>query len=152
MFIQTQVPYIPTFLSFREYPPLSLAYNALSYTPDLCFVDAHGKAHPRMLGAASHFGILRDTPTIGVAKSYLCGTIQSNPKSFDTIILNGEVVGARFVSKPGCKPIYISTGHRVSLSTAVELTRKCIIKYRLPEPIRFAHKIATESRQTLKQK
>jgi deoxyribonuclease V len=104
-----------------------------------------------MLGAASHFGILRDTPTIGVAKSHLCGTLHSNPKSFDTIILNNEVVGARYLSKPGCKPIYISTGHRISLTKAVELTKTCITTYRLPEPIRLAHNIATESRQKLKQ-
>ncbi len=105
-----------------------------------------------MLGAASHFGILRDTPTIGVAKSHLCGTIKSNPKSYDTIILNDEVVGARYVSKPRCNPIYISTGHRVSLKEAVKLTKKCITKYRLPEPIRLAHNIATKERQKLKQK
>ena len=147
---QTTVPYIPTFLSFREYTPLSLAYEALSYTPDLCFVDAHGRAHPRRLGAASHFGVLKKIPTIGVAKRMLCGEIESNLKSFDKIVLNNEVVGARISTKPGCNPIYVSVGHRISLKTAVDMTLKCITKYRLPEPTRRAHQLATNARIELK--
>jgi deoxyribonuclease V len=146
------IPYIPTFLSFREYPPLSMAYNALSKRPDLCFVDAHGRAHPRKLGAASHFGVLRNVPTIGVAKSLLCGIIQQESKPFETIVLDNDVIGARIVSRPGCNPIYISVGHRISLATAVELTQNCITKYRLPEPTRLAHRIATEARLKLKNK
>ena len=152
VYLQSSMPYIPTFLSFREYPPLSLALNALSETPDLCFIDAHGKAHPRKLGAASHFGVLRDIPTIGVAKSLLCGKIQPESKPFETIILNEEIVGARINSKPGCNPIYISVGHRISLRTAVEITKKCLTRYRLPEPTRLAHRIATKTRLKLKNK
>ncbi len=146
------VPYIPTFLSFREFPPLSLAYNALSKSPDLCFVDAHGRAHPRKLGAASHFGVLNDVPTIGVAKSLLCGNIQHDSKPFETLILDDEVIGARLVSRPECNPIYISVGHRISLATAVKMTQKCVTRYRLPEPTRLAHRMATEARLKLKNK
>ncbi len=150
VYVKSEIPYIPTFLSFREYPPLSLAYNSLLEKPDLCFVDAHGRAHPRKLGAASHFGILRNTPTIGVAKSLLCGKIQSDSKPFETLILDDEIIGARITSKPGCNPIYISVGHRISLKTAVEMTHKCLTRYRLPEPTRLAHNIATETRLKLK--
>jgi deoxyribonuclease V len=150
VYTQSTIPYIPTFLSFREYPPLSLAYTALSQKPDLCFVDAHGRAHPRKLGAASHFGVLRDVPTIGVAKSLLCGTINSDSKPFETLILDDEIIGARIVSKPECNPIYISIGHRISLETAVEMTQKCITRYRIPEPTRLAHQIATKERLKLK--
>lgn len=147
---QITVPYIPTFLSFREYTPLSLAYEALSYTPDLCFIDAHGRAHPRRMGAASHFGVLKKIPTIGVAKRMLCGEIKTNRKAFDEIVLNNEVVGARISTKSGCNPIYISVGHRISLNTAVDMTLKCITKYRLPETTRRAHKLATNARIALK--
>jgi deoxyribonuclease V len=150
VYTKSTVPYIPTFLSFREYPPLSLAYTALSQKPDLCFVDAHGRAHPRKLGAASHFGVLRDVPTIGVAKSLLCGTINSDSKPFETLILDDEIIGARIVSKPECNPIYISIGHRISLETAVEMTQKCITRYRIPEPTRLAHQMATKERLKLK--
>ena len=74
---QVPIPYIPTLLSFREFPPMSLAFKALENQPDLCFVDAHGRAHPYKLGAASHFGVLHNIPTIGVAKKILCGIVQT---------------------------------------------------------------------------
>ncbi len=147
---KSTVPYIPTFLSFREYAPLSLAYTSLKKIPDLCFVDAHGRAHPQKLGAASHFGVLRDVPTIGVAKKLLCGMIQSSTGSYSNITLNGEIIGASIVSKAGCKPIFVSIGHRISLDSAVKLTQKSLTRYRLPEPIRLAHRLANETRRKLK--
>ncbi|MFW9830226.1 MAG: deoxyribonuclease V [Candidatus Thorarchaeota archaeon] len=152
VYCQSPIPYIPTYLSFREYPPLSLAFSALQKKPDLVFVDAHGRAHPRMLGAASHFGVLKNIPTIGVAKRLLCGEIHSCPESFDNIIFKDQIVGARVTSKAGCNPIYVSIGHRISLKTAVDITLNCVTTYRLPEPTRWAHRYATEARQMLKKK
>ena len=61
--IATTMPYIPGFLSFREYPALLAAWEQLSQKPDLLFVDGHGISHPRRLGVASHFGLLVDVPT-----------------------------------------------------------------------------------------
>ena len=66
--IATVMPYIPGFLSFREYPALLAAWGQLQQKPGLIFVDGHGISHPRRLGVASHFGLLVDVPTIGVAK------------------------------------------------------------------------------------
>lgn len=152
VYCQTTVPYIPTFLSFREYAPLSLAYASLHNPSDLCFVDAHGRAHPRKLGAASHFGILKDIPTIGVAKRLLCGEIDSTSRTYETVTLDNEVIGARINSKSGCNPIYVSVGHRISLETAVNMTLQCVTKYRLPEPTRHAHQLATKTRLELKHK
>ena len=74
--IATTMPYIPGFLSFREYPALMAAWEKLSRKPDLLFVDGHGISHPRRLGVASHFGMLIDVPTIGVAKKRLCGKFE----------------------------------------------------------------------------
>jgi deoxyribonuclease V len=71
--VATTLPYIPGFLSFREYPALLAAWEQLQQKPDLVFVDGHGISHPRRLGVASHFGLLVDVPTIGVAKKRLCG-------------------------------------------------------------------------------
>lgn len=71
--ITTTMPYIPGFLSFREYPALLAAWDKLVRRPDLLLVDGHGISHPRRLGVASHFGLLVDIPTIGVAKRRLCG-------------------------------------------------------------------------------
>jgi len=144
------VPYIPTYLSFREYPPLSLAYSSLTKKPDVCFVDAHGLSHPRRLGSASHFGLLRDVPTIGVAKRILCGKPQPKNDIWSPLIYEDEIVGAELKTKPHTNPIYISVGHRVTLETAIQLTRQCTNKHRLPEPIFIAHHLATEHRKKLK--
>ena len=144
------VPYIPTLLSFREFSPFSLAFKALQHQPDLCFLDAHGRAHPYKLGAASHFGVLKNVPTIGVAKRILCGQVREGQLGYDEIFLGDDVIGARVTSKKGYNPIFVSIGHRVSLSTAVKMTQLCTTKYKLPEPTRLAHKLATESRRKLK--
>lgn len=66
--IATTMPYIPGFLL----PRISRAAGRVGATlakPDLLFVDGHGISHPRRLGVASHFGLLVDVPTIGVAKN-----------------------------------------------------------------------------------
>lgn len=147
---KVSVPYIPTYLSFREYPPLSLAYSSLPKKPDVCFVDAHGLSHPRRLGAASHFGVLHNIPTIGVAKRRLCGTPQPKKHTWSPVVYKDDIVGAEIKTKPRTNPIYISVGHRVTLETAVNLTCQCITKYRLPEPTLRAHRLATEYRKKLK--
>lgn len=49
--------------------PAAGSVEMLSQKPDLVFVDGHGISHPRRLGVASHFGLLVDVPTIGVAKN-----------------------------------------------------------------------------------
>lgn len=66
--IATTMPYIPCFLLPRI-SQLLAAWEMLSQKPDLVFVDGHGISHPRRLGVASHFGLLVDVPTIGVAKN-----------------------------------------------------------------------------------
>lgn len=53
-------------------PRISRAAGRVGATlakPDLLFVDGHGISHPRRTGVASHFGLLVDVPTIGVAKN-----------------------------------------------------------------------------------
>jgi deoxyribonuclease V len=144
------VPYIPTYFSFREYPPLSRALSSLNQNPDLCFIDAHGRSHPRRFGAACHFGVLRNIPTIGIAKRVLCGKTKPSPHKFSWVVHKEEIVGAEITTKARTKPIYVSVGHRITLETAVQLTRHCTKEYRLPEPIRQAHQLATEYRRKLK--
>lgn len=135
-------PYIPGFLSFREAPLILAAYQKLSTSPDLILVDGHGIAHPRRLGLASHLGLLLDVPTIGCAKSRLCGSHQTpadEAGAYTELTDNGEIIGAVLRTKSGAKPIYVSIGHRVDLPTAVYWATVCCHGYRLPEPSRLAH-------------
>ena len=47
--IKVDVPYIPTFLAFREIPAMVGALNSLENRPDIVLVDSHGLMHPRGL-------------------------------------------------------------------------------------------------------
>jgi len=135
-------PYIPGLLSFRESPLTLAACQKLTVTPDLILVDGQGIAHPRRLGLASHLGLLLNTPTIGCAKSLLCGshgTPAAEPGSYTEIRDRGEIVGAALRTKLGVKPIYVSIGHKVDLNTAIYWVINCCRGYRLPEPTRLAH-------------
>src|ERR1043166_4462375 len=66
-------PYVPGLLTFREAPALIAAAARLRSEPEALIFDGHGRAHPRRIGIASHMGLLLDCPSIGCAKSRLCG-------------------------------------------------------------------------------
>lgn len=135
-------PYIPGLLSFRESPLTIAAWEKLSFTPDLILVDGQGVAHPRRFGLASHLGLLWDKPTIGCAKSLLCGRHKvpgAEAGSYAEVIDGGETIGAALRTRRGAKPVYVSIGHKVDLATAISWVLKCCRGYRLPEPTRLAH-------------
>ena len=147
--VETQVaqgrfgfPYVPGLLSFRESPLTLAACEKLTVTPDLILVDGQGIAHPRRLGLASHLGLFLNTPTIGCAKSLLCGQHEvpgAEPGSYAEVVDRGETIGVALRTKPGVKPVYVSIGHKVDLETAIYWVMKCCRDYRLPEPTRLAH-------------
>ena len=137
-----ELPYIPGLLSFRESPLTLAACQKLTITPDLILVDGQGIAHPRRLGLASHLGLFLDTPTIGCAKSLLCGSHEvpgPEPGSYTEVVDRGEIIGAALRTKLGVKPVYVSIGHKVDLQTAIYWVLECCRGYRLPEPTRLAH-------------
>ncbi|UCB45502.1 MAG: deoxyribonuclease V [Spirochaetota bacterium] len=133
--------YIPGLLSFREAPALIPAFARLKTEPDLVICDGHGLSHPRRFGLACHLGLLLDTPTIGCAKSLLIGSC-SEPGvtrgSYEYIWDTGEVIGAVLRTKNGVKPVYVSTGHRIGLSSAIDFILGCTRNHRLTEPVRYA--------------
>ncbi len=138
-------PYIPGLLSFRESPLTLAACEGLSITPDLILVDGQGVAHPRRFGLASHLGLFLDTPTIGCAKSLLCGSHEVpgiEPGSYTEVIDKGETIGVALRTRLGVKPVYVSIGHKVDLQTAIHWVLECCRGYRLPEPTRLAHQVA----------
>ena len=148
--VETQFPYIPTLLSFREISPTFAALKKLKTQPDVFLVDGQGIAHPYRLGFASHLGLLIDKPTVGVAKSILCGKAENmTDKGWANLIDNGEIVGAAVMTRAGRKPVYVSVGHKVSLERAIEIVTNCIRTRRIPEPILTAHKIANEEKRNM---
>ncbi|HOV87962.1 MAG TPA: deoxyribonuclease V [Syntrophobacteraceae bacterium] len=142
-------PYIPGLLSFREIPPLLAAHSKLSHPPDVLLCDGHGIAHPRRLGLASHLGLCLRIPTVGVAKKRLCGThgpLNLRRGNFTPLYLNGDVVGYVYCSRDNVKPLYLSPGHLADLNSSTHLVERCLGKYRIPEPLRQTHRVASELR------
>lgn len=153
VYTEISFPYIPTLLSFRETPPILKVAKSLKSNVDLFMVDSNGRLHPFLLGAASHFGILIDKPTIGVAKTLLCGEVQpkGEEERYSFIILNGNVVGAAVTTRIGAKPVFVSVGHKISLKTAIEIVLETS-RIRIPEPIRLADRLSKLSKKELKDK
>ncbi len=146
--VTTTLPYIPGLLSFRELPGVARAIGQLGTRPDLVLCDGQGRAHPRRLGIACHLGIETGLATIGVAKSRLCGQADEpgTQKGARSPLEDGrEIIGMVVRTRADVRPVYVSTGHRVSLETAVEWVLACTPRYRLPEPIRLADKLAGRS-------
>ena len=135
-------PYVPGLLSFREAPLAIEACERLSLVPDLFLIDGQGIAHPRRFGLASHLGLFLDKPTIGCAKSLLCGRCEepsAEAGSYAEIVEKGETIGAALRTKPGAKPVYVSIGYKINLTAALYWVMQCCRGYRIPEPLRLAH-------------
>lgn len=138
-------PYVPGLLTFREAPLILAACEELTVTPDLIMVDGQGIAHPRRIGLASHLGLFLDIPTVGCAKSRLCGSREepgNERGSYTELTDNGEVIGSVVRTRTGVKPVYVSIGHKIDLDSAIAMTLGCCRGYRLPEPTRLAHMAA----------
>ncbi|KAJ1623080.1 endonuclease V [Pavlovales sp. CCMP2436] len=157
--ISLREPYIPGYLAFREVPfllQLLRVHNTErpELNPELVLVDGNGILHPHRFGLACHLGVLCGTPTVGVAKSLHCVdglttrnmrelTAQTCTRAGDSALLvgdSGAVWGAALRTtdlEGGFSPVIVSVGHGLSLSSAVELVRRCS-RHRVPEPIRQA--------------
>ncbi len=138
-------PYVPGLLAFREGPVVLAALEQLTSRPDVLMFDAQGLAHPRRMGLATHLGILLDVPTVGCAKSRLCGTYVEPGEqkgSWSPLVKDDQVIGAVVRTRDGVRPVFVSVGHRMDLETAILLVLGCATRYRLPEPTRWAHRVA----------
>ncbi len=149
-----ELPYIPGLLSFREGPAVLEAIGGLRRSPDLLLFDGQGIAHPRRLGIASHLGVLLDRPTVGVGKTRLTGHADEEdlPRGKGAslpLVEDGEVLGALLRSRKGVRPLYVSPGHRVTVTGAAGWTLACCTRYRLPEPVRRADRAAAQQKAGL---
>lgn len=141
----TPFPYVPGLLSFREGPVLEEAFGRLQAEPDVFLFDGMGTAHPRRIGIASHMGLWLQRPTIGVGKTRLCGRnapLAEEKGAHQPLVDKGETIGAVVRTRTGKHPLFISPGHLADIPSSVALVLACAPKFRLPEPIRLAHKAA----------
>ncbi|MCX8170259.1 MAG: endonuclease V [Candidatus Methanomethyliaceae archaeon] len=123
------IPYVPTFLAFREMPFLFKLFKRVK--ADLFMINGHGIAHPRGCGIATQFGVAFKVPTIGIARGLLKGLKLKE----DYIMLNGRIVGKKINN------FYVSVGNMITLEEVIEITIKCI-KNSMPEPIKLAHEFS----------
>ena len=138
-------PYIRGLRSFRETPLALAALQQLVVRPDLLLIDGHGIAHPQRFGVACHIGLLLDVPTVGCSASAPVGvTVEpdAEPGAWSPVTDNQETIGAAVRTRAGSRPVYVSTGHRISLETAIGAVLQSTHGYRQPEPLRLAARLA----------
>lgn len=143
-------PYVPGMLSFREAPAVLECFRRLQTTPDVVLCDGQGYAHPRRLGLASHIGLWLKIPTIGCAKSRLCGEYvepRSRKGSRSDLVDGDEVIGAVLRTRAKVKPLFVSVGNRIDLESSVRVVLASAPKYRLPQASRLAHVVVNELRR-----
>ena len=139
---ETNFPYIPGLLAFREGPVILDALRQLRCVPDAFIFDGMGQIHPRKLGIAAHLGLWLQRPTIGCGKTHFIGDFvepTAEKGSSSALIYRGETIGAVLRTRAKVKPVYVSVGHRADLASAVQLTLSATSRYRLPDPVRAAH-------------
>jgi deoxyribonuclease V len=129
-------PYIPGLFILRESNPIRHTLKLLKNPFQLLLIDGHGILHPRRCGLACYIGIITNNPTMGVAKSLLCGSLQSD----GFVKYNEDVLGYAIKREGNLKKmIYVSIGHKISLFTSIQLVRSLTkIGELIPEPLRIA--------------
>ena len=138
---EIRFPYVSGLLAFREGPPLMHLVRKIKHQPDVILFHAHGQAHPRRFGLASHLGVLLDVPTIGVSTRILVGQheeLDNERGDQAPIIYKEQHIGIALRSKNNVKPVYVSVGHKTDLSSAIDIVMGCVTRYRRPEPLRMA--------------
>ena len=137
--VQTVVkyPYVPGLLMLREAEPIFCTLKLLKNTYELLLIDGHGVLHPRKCGLACYIGVTLNKPTVGIAKSRLCGKVRSDR----FVELHDEILGYAISKK-----LYISVGHRLTLKTAIALVKEFGI-----EPLRLADINSRKNKEKVQQ-
>lgn len=144
VFRRARVPYIPTFLAFREMEFYHALFSRLAAKPSVFLIDGHGICHPEFVGAASHFGVAFGVPSIGVAKG-LPRMAGVSRKGGDVLIM-GRAVAREVRGEVGsARPLYVSPGHLVGLEDAAAIVKKSFRGHRSPEPLFLADRISRDA-------
>ncbi|MCX8072084.1 MAG: endonuclease V [Candidatus Binatia bacterium] len=145
-------PYVPGRFAEREAGAIIAALRAFSHRPMAVLCDAHGQAHPRRFGLACEVARVTGWPTIGCAKSLLCGRhtgVAAARGSVADVVLDGEVVGRVVRTQSQVRPVYVSVGGGIGLDEAVRVVLLAAPRFRLPEPLRLAHQHAAKALKRL---
>ncbi|MFL6339231.1 MAG: endonuclease V [Nitrososphaeraceae archaeon] len=127
-------PYVPGLFVLREYEPIINTLKLLKTQFQILLIDGHGRLHPRRCGLASYVGVMIDKPTIGIAKSLLCGFVRED----QFVEFGGDILGFQ-IGNTHKKQTYISTGHKVSLGSAINIVKELTKTGQwIPEPLRIA--------------
>jgi deoxyribonuclease V len=143
---EATIPYVPGFLNFREGPVCLRVFRKLYKKPDVTLFDGNGIAHPRKMGLASHLGVVLDISTIGCAKnSFFPFRSPGEERGEYSELKNSdhEKVGYCLRTRTGVKPVFVSPGNKIDFRVSRELALK-YSKYRIPEPLRMAHHLASQ--------
>lgn len=146
---EAQSAYEPGLLALREGPLLEAAVRALPERPEVLFVNATGRDHPRRAGLAVHLGAVLDLPTIGVTERTLVasGDLPATERgSASPLSINDQVIGYWLRTRTAVRPVAVHAGWRTDPETAVEVTMESIRRTRTPEPIRRARHAARTAR------
>jgi len=83
-----------------------------------------------------------DLPAIGCGKSRLYGYAempgQQRGEFSDLVDNKQQVIGRLLRTRKNVAPVYVSVGHKISLSAATEWILKLAPRFRLPETTRHA--------------
>ena len=137
-------PYVPGLLSFREVPVMLAVLRRLQTPVQGILCDGQGIAHPRRFGLASHLGLIVGLPTVGCAKSRLCGTHREPGKKRGSVAAltdRGERIGSVLRTRDGVRPVYVSPGHLCDHDSSIDCVLACGAGFRVPEPTRLADRL-----------
>lgn len=144
-------PYVPGLLSFREVPVLLAVLRRLETPFGGILCDGQGIAHPRRLGLAAHLGLVVGLPTVGCAKSRLCGTHREPGRRRGSVarLMDGdERIGSVLRTRDGVQPVYVSPGHLVDHESSIQWVLACGEGFRLPEPTRLADRLVARYKKS----
>ena len=146
---EVRFPYISSFLAFRELPMLLKIARQVQQDgirPDIWVVDGSGVLHPRRAGIASMLGVVLKASTIGITKKLLCGSVSLKGMTAGEarpVCEDGMPLGFALCNRPSShRPLYISPGHRVSVSQALEVIQRQSVRSGLPEVIYWADRLS----------
>lgn len=146
---QAGAVYEPGLLALREGPCLEAAVRALRLWPDVLLVDATGRDHPRRAGLALQLGAVLDLPTVGITHRPLLARgrwPQDVAGATAPLMLAGERVAVWLRTRRGARPLAVHGAWRTSVDEAVRVALAASGRYRTPEPLRDARRLARSAR------